>query len=172
MTYLDPQAGGGGYVNVGVEDLTGVNTIDYTNWPANVYRFRVDYWDVNMNGNSQDPTIRLRNQSGFVVAGYNNHCVEAEQAAFNRIITTETTRVRMDGASGLGLFHGFFDGYLVDPVAFTWLVTGRFYDDQDDSFMEVFCDVTVGEDISGMRIQTANVGSMTAGFLSAKYWTA
>lgn len=173
MTYLDPQAGGGGYVNVGLEDLTGVNTIDYNDWPDGVYKFRIDYWDVNMNGNSQDPTLALRNSTGLPqFTGYNNICVEEEQAAFNRIITTNTTRIRMDGASGLGLYHGFFEGYLVDPAAFTWLVQGQFYDDFDDSFMKMFCEVTIGARLFGMRIQTANVGSMTAGFLSAKYWTA
>jgi hypothetical protein len=170
-------AGGGGgsnIVNLGVEDLTGVNTIDLEGWQTGdvVQGFRVDYWDVNMNGNAQDPTIRLYDSTGAAVAaGYNNFCCEMEQAAFNHIITAETTRARMDGASGLGLFHGFFEGRLVDDVLFKWTITGQFYDDFDDSVMFCFCDVDIGDVLHGLRLQTANVGSLTAGFLNTKYWT-
>jgi hypothetical protein len=165
-------AGGGGgsnITNLGVEDLTGINTIDYNGWPAGVQGFRVDYWDVDMNGSAQDPTLRLYD-SGLVIAGYNNFCCESEQAAFNRIITTATIHARMDGCGGLGLFHGFFAGQLVDDVANHWRIDGRFYDDFDDSVMQILCDVGINQALDGLRLQTANVSNMTSGFLNVKYW--
>lgn len=175
MTYLDPQAGGGStIINLGIEDLTGINTIDYEELPeeGSIKGFRVDYWDVNMNGNAQDPTVRPYAGGGLpVVAGYDNWCVEMEQAAFNHIITVDTTRARLDGSSGLGLYNAFFVGALVDPATNIWTINGQLYDTFDDSIAFSFCEVGLGNPLSGFRLQTANVSSMTAGFLACQYWT-
>ena len=171
MSYLDPQAAGGSVITDLAEvDMTAASTFDENGWPADIKGFKIAFWDVNQNGSTQGFTLRLRDSS-LAVAGYDSVAVERVTAGGTGTITTSAIRFDVQGIAGLGISRGFFEGILLDAATNRWYVNGKFYDDFDDSVIDVLGHLDLGGALEGYRIQSAPASNYTAGFHATQYWT-
>ncbi len=158
----------------GVTDMAAQSTFDIDQ-PAGfglMRGFKFCFWDMDCAGAGVNVTLRFR-APGLISAGYSGKSVERLTGGGTGTIGTQTINVQPFGIEGTGAStaRGFFKGFLMDEDTNEWAINGKFYDDQDDSVIEVWSDIDLVSPASGFRIQSQNVSNYAAGSLAYQFWT-
>lgn len=171
MSYLDPQRFGA----FQVQDMAAVASRDAA-WPAYTRGFRIDIWDLNMDGNSERPTLRLIDGGGLHTTGYDWARWDKQNAAAyaqeGTLQLASQTWFDNFGPANTGLVTGWWEGRLVDPAAFIWSIYGRFRDDQavEQTRLEIFGQVALDSACTGARVASGNASTWTAGSMGYQSW--